>query len=208
MRIQIDNREDPDKIAFAKDFWAGNDIDVLKLECGDYVFPDLNIAIETKWSMIDLTSSINDNRLMTQIERMNKGFEFSCVYIVGKLKELVSNPYINFPLARWEGFEAELLRNNYSFAFKDNTKKCFEAIDKFVEKCQGDGYVVKPKPLKYKHADPVARVLTATGINLKQAEEILTEYSIKQLHDLTVEELCDVRGVGKKSAEKVKAIFV
>lgn len=177
------------------------------MDSGDYVFPDLSIAIETKWSFKDLADSVKDGRLFRQIDSMIRNFEHSALFIVGDFDKLYLNPYVHFSVEQKRGLKGRLLSKCFPFTIEKNSYDCFEQMDSFVKKCTTEEHVIKPKPFKHKTAEPEERVLIALGVNIKQAKEILDLYTIKDLHNISKEELMEVRGVGARTVDKIKNVF-
>ncbi len=204
MRILIDDRESNSKIKMAQQRWAGNDIEIQRLECGDYVFPDLSIAIEMKWSFKDFAESVYDGRLESQIKKMCETFDHWAVIVVGEVGDFYGDRYLTFSEAQWKGVKGRLMSCNYPFTTEKTPKAAFEMMDSFVKKCQDDGHVIKQKVMVRKTEAPDERILHALGIGSRQRKDILSEYSIRELHDVSVEQLLKIRGVGPRTAEKLK----
>ena len=208
MRIIIDDRESKSIISYARRHWEHADIEVKRLEVGDYVFPDLKIAVEMKWSFNDLASSINDDRVFRQLHNMAQNFEHSTLIIVGDYDKVYSDPYVDFPSEQWRGFRGRLMAENYSFDVEKTIGSAFKQIDSYISNCQKEPHVIRlPRPKKVKHADPVVATLMGTGISMKQAEEILNVYELYDLYTVKKSELLDIRGIGPKTADKVKGVF-
>ena len=188
----------------AKRHWAGEDIDVVRQAVGDYVFPDLSIAIETKWSYHDFVESAIDGRLFRQIDGMNKEYKHSALFICGSFDDLYRDNYIDFGAEQNRGLIGRLLASNYSFVIENSATSCFKQMDAYIKNCQKDVHVIRPKPMKHKNAEPEERVLIALGVNIKQAQEILSFYTLRELHDVSIEELTALRGIGLRTAEKIK----
>lgn len=207
MKIWIDDREKK-TIPYAIKHWAGHDIEIKRLKVGDYVFPDLSIAIETKWSWKDAAGSTKDGRIFRQAERMAKKYKYSTIFIVGDFDKVYKDPYCHFSVNQKRGLFARLMSQNYSFSEEKSVESCFKQMDFYIKKCAEGPHVIKPKSMKRKNVGPEEQMLISIGVTAKQAEEILKVFTIRELHDVTKKQLMEIRGVGPRACDKVKGVFV
>lgn len=206
MDVLADDREDSSKIKMAKNHWKEHEVEVQRLKSGDYVFPDLGIAFELKWNLHDLRDSLYKDRLFRQIKRMSENFKYSALIVVADYqKEVVWDPYFNFPMKQIYGLRGRLMSSNYPFVFLNTPGQAFKQMDAYIRECQKGGHKLKQAPMVCKHETPAEKILHSLGVGSRQRVDILSCYSIRELHDASIDDLMKIRGVGKRTAEKLKA---
>ena len=206
MEILVDDREDSSKIKMAKNHWREHEVEVQRLKSGDYVFPEINLAFETKWSYKDLRDSLYKDRLFRQIQSMSSNFEHSTLIVVGNYEdEVVYNPFLTFPASQIYGLRGSLMAGNYPYCFLETPQKAFKQMDAYIRECQKGGHKLKQAPMVCKHETPAEKILRSLGVGSRQRVDILSCYSIRELHDASIDDLMKIRGVGKRTAEKLKA---
>lgn len=179
------------------------------MKIGDIVIPKLGICIERK-EVKDFCGSVMDGRIFEQMDRMIRSeYKYCAVFVVGSFNDIVFDKhYRKFSIKQQYGAFASLMANNFPFREVPDWSKFMLQLDFYIKQAEkGDGHILKPKPLKHKGGDQTAIILTGTGITYKQAEEILKVYSLQELFTVSIEDLTKIRGIGKKSGEKVKKYF-
>lgn len=226
MNLKIDNREKKTRIESARRFFTDLDytVKVGKLPVGDYVFED-KVCVEFK-TPSDVISSIIDNRIFNQVERM-KQYPFSFVLIVGDVAEEINkrnernywnskNQLRSFTVNAWLGALARL-EVETKVIMVDNNQQAWTVLDYLVRKLLGNNPKVRGvSSPKVTLSDPIATFLSSVYVNESQRIGIKTavmirEYlhleSLSDLLDVTEKDLLKVNGVGKQTASAIMKVI-
>jgi ERCC4-type nuclease len=205
--IYVDDREPPNVQEMALKYFP--ECKITRLEVGDIVCTDNSVCIERK-SVEDLAGSLMDGRLMRQIGNMKNNFDNNWVIIVGDERKLYTHRYITFYKEQFIGIVGSLFASYGIHTWQVRDMKDYFLYSKdFINKSNGeekDLSKVYRKVPKCKDAY-VGMLRQIPFVGDKQAEAILDQYTIRQLHDVSEGDLCRIRGVGKKTAKKVKELF-
>lgn len=210
MMVRIDNREQKRALR-AQDILENLDCNctIEQLDVGDYVFND-SVCFEYK-TVPDMCSSISERRVHNQALDQSEKYPYHFVLIVGTQQDLshqLSVLYrqgVQFNLDMWYGEIARL--NTFTTVVQvENENKALYFMELQARKCL-DGKVLH-KELMVKKANPAFNFLiTSTkGIGEKTTNRIVEELgveSLKDLMNLTTDDLCSVSGVGVKTAENI-----
>lgn len=233
MKIRVDNREHEKRIKSCVKFFTkkgydptkkqydgqGNTLTVEKLTVGDYVFDD-KVCFEYKTAK-DLIGSIIKSRVFKQSRNMQQ-YPFSYVIIVGNVpKEINSRNerrYWNqkgnlktFTVKQYLGAVARLSVDG-KVLHCDNQQQAFYLMQSVAEKCLEDSSVKGVDKPSFKLTNPVASFLGCIYVNdtsrlsMKQAVLIREHCHLESLEDLLnleYEDLIQINGIGKKTAEAV-----
>jgi Fanconi anemia group M protein len=208
--IIVDSREEPDVIERGR---KNFDVTVEMMEVGDVQFGDL--IIEHK-EVADFISSIFDGRLSEQPINMSR-FPLRFIIINGDFNDLratderyraYSNKMIYGKIASLEiNYDIRVLQVPTNRAFwilvdrlvhHANNPKVIERSKIYVPKISAEG-----------SKDPVlSAYCTIDGISEKKAQLVKDKYDeVHKLCQASVDELCEIKGIGEKMATKMKAVF-
>lgn len=223
MKLKIDNRESNKRIESARQFFESYDIEVGSYPVGDYIFDD-KVVFEYKTAN-DIISSIIDNRVFRQAERM-KQYPYSYIIVVGNVAETINERNANywnrrnqvkqFTVRNYLGALARLQIES-RVIHVDNNQQCWTIMDfltkKLLDKNPNVKGVDRPKATL---SDPIATFLSCIYINDSQRLGIKTAVMIREylklenLSDLlsvTYEDLVKVKGVGSKTAKRIMDVL-
>ena len=215
--VTIDSREQT-RIPYAKRFFDKYEPIAVELETGDYMFEnrdtDEAVIFEYK-TMKDFIGSVSDGRIFEQVKRMNDEFDWSFVVIEGTIEDLQrenkrrmlqKNTGRPFSLAQFYGVIAKL--NCYTTVVQcHNQAQAFNYMEKQMLKIFDDAPL--SKHFKNDADNPALNYLNCIGgIGFETGKLICDEFNIKSLTDLLSvvenEDLTSIKGIGNKTAEKIK----
>lgn len=237
MNISVDNREDKSRISsFIKQFTnheytvehnmyhgLNNHIAVKTLPIGDYIFEN-KVVFEYK-SPSDMINSIMDNRVFKQAKNM-KQYPFSYVIVVGDVAGEINRrnepKYFNkynkmrtFTLKNYLGALARLY--TYSNVIHvDNNQQAWVLMNYLVTKLLEDKSVEAVDKPSFKLSDPIATFLCCIYVNKNQRvsskqavliREHLHLETLKDLLEVTYDDLISVKGIGGKTAKKIMDVI-
>ena len=213
----IDSRE-KDRIPYAKQFFDKYMPITVELNTGDFMFEnedtDEAVIFEYK-TMKDFLGSVSDGRIWEQVKRMNDEFNWNFVVIEGTIEDLQrenkrrmlqQNTGRPFSLAQFYGAIAKL--NCYTTVVQcHNQAQAFNYMEKQMLKIFDDTPL--SKHFKNDTDNPALNYLNCIGgIGFKTGKLIVDEYNINNLQDLVdianTVDFTDVKGIGNKTAEKIK----
>ena len=212
MKLLIDARE-KDRVDSATKYYTkqGLDVSVEELPVGDYVF-DNKVCFELKM-MNDFIKSIQDHRVFNQSIDMAETYDYNFVIIVGnestRAKYLaITRNYRQVTVHQYLGAIASL--NRYVTVIESYSDFIEEAYYRMLiqaKKCLQDKPIVKKFPRKNKN--PVLNFLCHDiyGINYRKAKPIVDTYNLKSIDDLkqlSVDDLCEIEGIGANIANRIK----
>lgn len=212
MKIIIDTRE-KDRIQSATKYYKkqGLDVSVEELPTGDYVF-DNKVCFELKM-MNDFIKSIQDHRVFNQSIDMAETYDYNFVIIVGnestRAKYLaITKNYRQVTVHQYLGAIASL--NRYVTVIESYSDFIEEAYYRMLiqaKKCLQGKPIVKKFPRKNRNASLNFLCHDIYGINYKRAKLIVDTYKLESLTDLqrlTIEDLCQIEGIGENTAKRIK----
>lgn len=209
--IQIDDREQ-DRIDYAMEQYALFNPTVEHLDMGDYIFTGYNgvkVAVEYKTGS-DFLTSINreDNHLYNQLYRMIHEFDYNFIMVECEdLGKLCTKRYyqtgLNTSVQEINGAISTF--NTVATVLQSQTR--FGAFDLMLRMA---GKVIENKPYLYKfgkksHNTALNYLNSIHGLNNKANDivEALGLRTKKDLDNLTVNDLTNVNGIGKVTAEMI-----
>ena len=224
VKLSIDNRESKSRIQSATQFFQNKySIETGSYPVGDFIF-DNKVCFEYKTAN-DIISSIIDKRVFRQVERM-KQYPFSYVIVVGNVAKTINernesywnrkNQIRQFTVRNYLGALARLQIES-KVIHVDNNQQAWTIMDFIVKKLLNNNPNIRgvDRP-KATLSDPIATFLSCIYINDSQRLGIKTavmirEYlhleSLKDLLDVTYDDLIKVNGVGVKTAKKIMEVL-
>ena len=211
MQVKIDARE-KERVQSASKYYEkqGLEVEVCELEIGDYLF-DNEVCFEFK-RMSDFISSIQDGRVFNQSVDMRESYNYCFVIIQGdehsRAKALaMSRNYQKVSVYRYINAISSL--NRYVTVIESYSPYIDEAYYRMLsqaKKILHDKPIVKKFPRKDKNPALNFLMYTVYGISAKKAMAIVTSLNLNTLTDLqslTLEKLQEVKGIGKKNAQRI-----
>lgn len=221
MNICIDNRERDRIDLFLRYIKSGktkfiDGIETGNYPVGDYLTKDNLIGIEYKKD--DLITSIFDGKIDQQLKELRDTFRYPFLFIgyEGIMDTIAHNPAVN-PDAIIGKFASILARQKVTIMFVGDLLVPF--VCKVCERFY-DGQT----PIKDAHYSPIRRKPTSKEIRHAMIENcvpnigplktnhLLEKYDIalvsKETHQpATIEDLMEIKGVGKKLSDQIMEIF-
>lgn len=214
MKVFIDSREQS-RIKQASEYYTkqGLTVEVQELPIGDYLFTDGNDEVVFEFKTIaDFISSIQDNRVFNEALNQAENYNHHFVVIQGdestraKCLAFTKN-YRKVTIFQYHGAIARL--NTYTTVLESYSPFINEAFYKMLvqtRKCLSSKPIVRKFPKKT--SNPAFNFLCGSiyGINYKKANQIVNTYHLESLADLmklTKEDLMEIDGIGKETANKI-----
>jgi len=179
------------------------------LPIGDYVFDD-KVIFERK-EIGDLINSFKNQHIQKQLQQM-ESFLQSYLLIVGNFKDLYFKG-VQITTEQYEGMMASIhARYRTKVVHADTEIMGVRLMVKIAEKCQ-DGktlniYDTELMKSSVKTEDLHLKMLCCVpGISIKKGQKILEKYSLLDLWQIEEKTLCEIEGIGKKLAAKIKGVF-
>lgn len=215
MQVTIDSKE-KSRIRPALFFFAeNNEVTVEDMQFGDYVFTNENTgeqcAFEYK-TCSDFINSVTENKVFNQAINQAENFKYHFVvieYTEDLRRKLCENLWhhnkINFTKAEFYGAIARL--NTYTTVLTaENTRTCFELMEKQAKKCFDNKTVYKRLKKVNDNSAQNYLINCCYGIGITTAENITAElglFTLEDLLNLDKPMLLTVNGVGEKTADKI-----
>ena len=222
MKLEIDIREKTSRKESAYQFFINKDYDVSvrQLPVGDYVF-DKKIAFEWKTAS-DMIQSIMDGRVFKQAKRMRQ-YPYSYIIVVGNVFEEIKARYSDWENPHYARYRKKGQKtfsvNNYigglaSLYEQDKVIHVENEHQAFtLMYYMSQNILKKDKQAKAvdtpvcKMTDSVATFLACIdGISIKKAllvKNSLGLESLRDLLDISYEDLTSIKGIGSKTARKI-----
>ena len=208
MKVTIDSREQ-DRIRSSSQYYQeqGLDVEVAELPIGDYIFDD-QVCFEFKL-ISDFVASIQDGRVFNQSIEMAENYDYAFVLIHGDLATrskciAMSRNYREVNLFQYIGAISSL--NRYVTVlqcYSPFINESYYTMMKQAQKCLQNKPIVRKFPRKDKNPAFNYLCYCIYGINAKKAQLIVDTLGIRTLTDLMyldVRDLCEIKGIGKKTA--------
>ena len=203
-RIIIDNRERNLEI-LGHLSEAGMFMDFAQLPVGDYIVSD-RICIERK-TVVDFESSIMDNRLFEQMERLNASFEKPMMVIEGdeSCHRLGNNVIIGTILKLYTDYNVQMLRSA-------GPAETADLLSRFAQREQSEEKKT-PRIMGIKKAYNTRQwqmlILGAVpGIGPNLASRLLSHFgTVRNVVNANVDSLTEIDKIGSKKAERIYGIL-
>ncbi len=204
LKIIIDNRERNlgilDKLS-----GSGIDLTFAQLPVGDYIVSE-RMCVERK-TVSDFESSIIDNRLFEQLERLKSSFEKPILVLEGDSAEhrLGNNVIIGTMIKLYTDYNVQVIRSK-------DPEETAAILSKFADREQNaDKKEPRILGLKKAHTTYQWQILilsSVPGVGPNLARKLLIHFkTLKQIANSSLEELMEVEKIGKKKAEGIHNIL-
>lgn len=209
--IKLDNRE-PSNVQKLGLKLIPN-LTITSLPVGDFVCNARSVCIERK-TIEDFKSSITgDGRLWEQAVNMAENYEHRFLIIIGNYENLSPIDRDRFGVKQYKGAIASLRARYGIHVFNVmNNREFFNEGYQLMKKCDGNLKLDRVRRFnKHKKEDILTGMLTCIpGIGYKHGKRIIEHFQlkgVKELCNLTMEDLLQVDGIGEKKAKRVKNYF-
>jgi len=225
LKLQIDHRERARIVLFKKHIKSGKtkiltDAEIIQMPVGDYGTPDMHVGVEFK--QFDFLESTYNDQLTKQLRELSDSYEYPYLIIgFNGILELISafpgtNPNV-------------IIGKLSSIASREHvtTLFCGDFLVKFVCDIVEKHYDGKTKtkdisysPIRTSHRKAFKRVLSINEIKLDnisriplvgslRGEKLLEafDWSIGAISSASIEELCEIDGIGKKIALHIHEVL-
>tara|TARA_R100000908_G_C3718957_1_gene122514 strand:- start:14 stop:829 length:816 start_codon:yes stop_codon:yes gene_type:complete len=202
---RVDHREHRDMVAYLGQ--VGFEIAHLKTGEGD--MKSAKVSIERKED--DLMPSLFDDRRLTQLGAMREEAEYSFL-IVTKSYQDVKLEVMERGISEniLHGYIASLCAVGYPPLFIHDKYDSAQIINRLVAKIESDNHgLYVPRPKKAKATDYRNAMLEALpSVGPKLRRKIVAEFpTIADLSGASIEDLQEIEGIGKKTAERIFSIM-
>ena len=199
----IDNREKKNTQITASIIY--DDMEVTRLDIGDVLMR--GVVFEMK-APDDFVSSVFDNRLFTQVANMTEKYKNAFILVHGTFFETQLIYDSRSKVHNFPGIVASCIARGITPLFTGSLNTSLDLIDLISSKCT-DGKVrdrpIKRVSLKDKQ---IGIVCSFPGISDTRAKALLTHFgSINGILTASEKELCEVKDVGVKTAQKIRRIL-
>ena len=179
--------------------------EIVHLETGKGDISTRRVSIERKED--DFLPSLFDDRRLRQLGSMREEAEFSYLLVTKSFNEIKADMMMRDVNERiLLGYIASLCAVGYPPLFIPDKHDAAELVMRIVEKVEDDDpRIYVPRPKGAKPADfRNAIVESLPKIGTKTRRKILAAYpSIAELCTASVDDLMEIEGIGKKTAEKI-----
>jgi ERCC4-type nuclease len=207
MSIIVDDREPKSVQNALRKYFP--DLIVRRLDYGDVIDTDKNACVERKKDL-DLSSSIDDGRLLNQAEGMKENFEHAIIIKVGNYENVRRNRYHKrMTIHRFIGGETDsLCYYGIPIVQCENESQFSRYVDSFFRKIGGKRpqKAIKRKNKK-KNDDKISCLLGIHMLGEKRARALLKQFTFGELCKATEKDLMTVVGIGRKHANIIKQVF-
>ncbi|MHA1729303.1 MAG: DEAD/DEAH box helicase [Promethearchaeota archaeon] len=185
----------------------GVDLILKNLPVADYIIPQnsQNVGIERK-EAVDYNRSVIDGRLFDELHRLSQNFSTPILIVEGNPVGVtgVSKEAILGSLA------SIIINMRITVLYSESSEETADIIFAFIKKVQEkkDSKEIIYKRKTSSIAEAQEQVIGGIpGVNLIRAQELLTHFSnIKNIINADEDELTDVKGIGSKTAKKIKEV--
>ena len=206
IRILVDSRESRSPVLEALKRMPRAAIEMAELDVGDYVIAE-GQAIERK-SAIDLVQSIMDGRFIGQTALMQSAYVRSYLLVEGDPWGVRS---MMEPAAITGALSHAAVNLNMTVVTTPNARQTAEVIYTMARhSSEGLGYEPPLRGGKPKDALLLARYLVEgiPGVGAETAKALLRHFgSAHAIFVAEVDALCKVKGIGKKTAERIVEVL-
>ena len=217
-KLKIDSREDSTLTEYVITRAREMNISFEKcwLDIGDYIFN--TVCFEAK-SSFDFLQSVNNKRLWNQLDNMDRAFDNNLVIVYGSFDSALRQQpdwakikmnrvaYRMMMKKKFYGSMGKIiLDTDCSLIWVKDAKTAAEIICTVCKKEPHNREVYTPRNVKrINTSDLRIDVLSMIkGISPKKAKLMLDKFgSIMEIGEASIEELCELDGVGKTLAERV-----
>ena len=204
-KIIVDSRETKNRKKRAEKLWGKDNVAIMQLEYGDYVYKNVGIELKT---VEDFIGSIKSKRLYNQSVGLNETYSHHYVIVYGDVSKTLNHLYRighKFTVKQYIGSLASLSQIT-RVLHVDNESQAFQLMKSLFEKSTDGKNRTAHKPMN-KSKNKMVSVLSLIGdINITRAEKLIDELGVKTLDELihlSKEDIMSVDGFGEKTAVKI-----
>lgn len=205
--VLIDDREPSEFISEVAAHEEVRDWEADRLEIGDLKFEEADLLIERK-TPGDYNSSLTSGHLKSQIERMKQVTDNSYILVEGDLRDFEDMEYSGIPATAIRGSVASIMARDDVPIVPCSDRESLIDISvrlarKYIEE-PGRG-MMDSGPIDV--GEPFAKRVYGLigGIGRDTAETVHSRYqTIPEAQEASISELCELDGIGNKTAEKIK----
>lgn len=214
MNLIIDHRE-KDRIKLATQYYTKQKLDVSvgELTVGDFLFIDGDKqAIFEYKTVLDMVSSIQDNRVFNQVNTLSEEYHNRFLVIHGteqeRAKALAMTRNYGQRITVYQYISALARLSKYITIIQVNTPyidECFFTMLEYTRKTFDEGELYHR--FQRKNRNPALNFLMSIyGLSHKKSKLIVDTYNLESLTDLMTlseEQLMEIDGIGKSTSEKI-----
>ena len=204
--ITVDIREQRSKVCDHLERSQKVIVEYVDLACGDYICGP-GIAVERKEST-DFVSSIMDNRLFSQVRQLKAEYEQPIFIIEGDIFQTRSQIT---PAALMGAVSYLSVVEGISVIQTSDPKYTAQMLETMARHSQqGLGYEVALRSQKPKDVSILSQYIVEglPSIGPKAAQNLLKHFkTVAMVFRATEKELCEVSGIGKKTASRIHEIL-
>lgn len=214
MNLIIDHRE-KDRIKLATQYYTKQKLDVSvgELTVGDFLFIDGDKqAIFEYKTVLDMVSSIQDNRVFNQVNTLSEEYHNRFLVIHGteqeRAKALAMTRNYGQRITVYQYISALARLSKYITIIQVNTPyidECFFTMLEYTRKTFDEGELYHR--FQRKNRNPALNFLMSIyGLSHKRSKLIVDTYNLESLTDLMTlseEQLMEIDGIGKSTSEKI-----
>ena len=183
----------------------GYEIEVRRLEIGDFVIGD--VCIERK-TISDFVNSIIDKRLFNQIRNMKEAYERQILIVEGE-SDIYSQRNVH-PNAIRGAIASIALDFNISMIRTKDMNETADMLISIDRRLSSEGKEIelhKKKPIS-EEEEQIYIVSSLPGVGTMLARNLLKKFkTIKNVFNSNIKELMKVEGIGKEKAKKIYNII-
>lgn len=221
MRVYIDSREQ-EKIQTIKAYWAENRkkfshieaVETKLLAAGDMATSDGYVGLERK-SKADFIASICSGKLKQQLHELKQNYQFAFLLVedyTGIMDCILKNPQIH-PNVIKGVTTSSVSHNRVPLYYVGNFYNAFvlEMINKFYDG-KSEQYEKEYTPIRRAFTKEEEKLNIMIGIaNVGRTEGLKLlehfDYSIKAITTAPIEELMEIKGIGREKGSHIQEIL-
>lgn len=214
MNLIIDHRE-KDRIKLATQYYTKQKLDVSvgELTVGDFLFIDGDKqAIFEYKTVLDMVSSIQDNRVFNQVNTLSEEYHNRFLVIQGteqeRVKALAMTRNYGQRITVYQYISALARLSKYITIIQVNTPyidECFFTMLEYTRKTFDEGELYHR--FQRKNRNPALNFLMSIyGLSHKRSKLIVDTYNLESLTDLmtlNIDKLTAIEGIGESTGRKI-----
>lgn len=185
------------------------DMNITRIEIGDFIDDDLDFCIERK-NVLDLAGSIKDGRVFDQAINMKDNYKHVYIIQVGTYEQVRLNHYQNISINHFIGAQTDLaMLYGVPVLQCENLPQYARYVNSLFRKIDQEPPVRKERrKRKIKENKELSMLLGIRGLGEKRCRAILKQFpSIRNICEASVEDLASVKGIGNKYSREIKKVL-